>query len=251
MNWYMETLGEGPPMLMVHGWGMNGRVWHSVANHFARQWEMRLVDLPGHGQTPAGDLDLATTVASLSQQARVDSVWIGWSLGGLLTLAAAAKTPPRAMVLIGSGPCFVQRPDWIHALKRVDIDALSLQVAKDPDRAMRRYLSFQISGTTCVAEPLRFLRELSKGAGNNREALLWWLDVLKSTDQRSVFGGLTCPLLVVLGEHDPIVPVAVADDLAALNPRARIEVIAGAAHAPFLSHTELLNGMIEDFLRDV
>jgi pimeloyl-ACP methyl ester carboxylesterase len=58
------------------------------------------------------------------------------------------------------------------------------------------------------------------------------------------------PTLVVRGEHDPLVPQAWAEELTALLPNARLEVVAGAPHAVNYTAADQLAALTLDFLND-
>ena len=49
MMLYVEQMGQGPDLVMVHGWGMSGAVFDSVARELAQNFCVHLVDLPGYG----------------------------------------------------------------------------------------------------------------------------------------------------------------------------------------------------------
>jgi len=59
------------------------------------------------------------------------------------------------------------------------------------------------------------------------------------------------PSLWLFGERDTLVPAAVAERIAVLLPQARTRVIAGAAHAPFLSHADAVAAEIAAFLDEI
>jgi pimeloyl-[acyl-carrier protein] methyl ester esterase len=62
------------------------------------------------------------------------------------------------------------------------------------------------------------------------------LQILKEQDLRAELAALTCPMLVLLGRRDSLVPVAVAAPLADLSPHLQVDIIQQAGHTPFLSH---------------
>jgi len=81
------------------------------------------------------------------------------------------------------------------------------------------------------------------------EALMAGLEILRATDLRARFADIACPVLLLMGVRDTLVPVAAAQSAAALLPDARVELIDGAGHAPFLARPELVAGIIENFLQ--
>ena len=96
------------------------------------------------------------------------------------------------------------------------------------------------------------LRELRDDLGRRPEpdpdALDQGLGILRGTDLRDRLGELACPVLWLLGERDTLTPAGVAGELRQLIPKARVEVLAGAAHAPFLSHADEAVALLHEFL---
>src|SRR5665811_1519365 len=98
---HIQIRGAGPPLVLIHGWGMHAGVFDRMADRLAARRTLHLVDLPGHGRSR----DAATP---LTLDACVDVIavntppapWLGWSLGGLLALHGAARMPAQATALI-------------------------------------------------------------------------------------------------------------------------------------------------------
>ena len=90
---------------------------------------------------------------------------------------------------------------------------------------------------------------LQRWIGSNPAAALReGLRLLKEEDRRAALAGIAIPALLIHGERDRITPVAAARFMASSLPQARLELVPGAGHAPFLSHAshflEQLHGFI-------
>src|SRR6185437_12924270 len=48
---YMETQGQGPELLLLHGWGLHGGIWDTLVPKLAPHLRITRVDLPGHGRS--------------------------------------------------------------------------------------------------------------------------------------------------------------------------------------------------------
>ena len=46
---HVESLGAGPPLVLLHGWAMHSGLWGSVPQQLAQRFRVHAVDLPGHG----------------------------------------------------------------------------------------------------------------------------------------------------------------------------------------------------------
>ncbi|MEZ5623317.1 MAG: alpha/beta fold hydrolase [Nitrosomonas sp.] len=49
---HCEILGNGPDLVLLHGWAMHGGVWRGVREQLAMKYRVHLFDLPGHGLSP-------------------------------------------------------------------------------------------------------------------------------------------------------------------------------------------------------
>ena len=87
MSLYVETLGCGPDLVLLHGWGMNGAVWRHVAAHLAEDYCVHLVDLPGHGRSGMVEpYTLDELVREIDAAFPLPLHVVGWSLGGAVAL---------------------------------------------------------------------------------------------------------------------------------------------------------------------
>ncbi|HEY0722138.1 MAG TPA: alpha/beta fold hydrolase, partial [Gammaproteobacteria bacterium] len=59
---HIEVRGTGPDLVLLHGWGLHGGLFRSLADRLAPHFRLHLVDLPGHGRSvmPEGDYTLAS-----------------------------------------------------------------------------------------------------------------------------------------------------------------------------------------------
>jgi len=167
---------------------------------------------------------------------------IGWSLGGTVALMIAATYPERVtgLILTGTSPCFVQRPDWPHGMLDSTFADFRARIQTDPGRALNWFLGLQIQGSAYERQTLRELRRLiGEAPTTNTKTLLEDLDILKDNDLRTTLSQINAPVIVIHGERDVLVPIAAVEHLVAELPDARLMSTEGAGHAPFLSHPDV------------
>src|SRR3989304_9995018 len=109
---YAGTAGSAAPLLLIHGWGMHGGMWGSVAEKLSAHFHVLAVDLPGHGYSvgsgegkvergktfphfllPTSYFLLDSIVDQLSAQFSEPLTVCGWSLGGQVALRWAMRYP--------------------------------------------------------------------------------------------------------------------------------------------------------------
>ena len=123
-------LGDGPPIVFVHGMGTSAATWERCTELLADRFATIAVDLLGHGSSPVPEdpeeytrdrtlADLDDVLADLDEPA----VLVGHSLGGYLALAHGATRPgvARAIVVLNTGPGFrdpEKREGWNERSRR-------------------------------------------------------------------------------------------------------------------------------------
>lgn len=240
MSLYVHKVGAGPQLVLLHGWGMNAAVWEPLLPGLGERFTVTVIELPGHGgSAPAPRADLGAWAGLCLDAAPPTAHWIGWSLGAQVALAAALAAPTRVagLTLVGATPRFVQAPDWPVAMPVETFRQFAASLGKDPGATLLRFLALQVRGAEHERETLRLLRdELAKRPPACAEGLAQGLRLLLETDLRPRLAQLACPSHWIYGARDTLAPAALCAEIARLLPDARCDVVAGAGHAPFLSH---------------
>ncbi len=266
MVWFLNYDGilmvdnvEKLPIVFLHGWGMDSRVWHGVADRFGERHRIVTIDLPGYGGSCAfgGDhkslADVAAYVVGVAPQR---AIWVGWSLGGIVAQYIAVNYPERvrALSLLASTPRFVAGEDWPWAMDPVVFAGFYKALLADRDATLGRFVALQVKGSDNARETLRQLRSCLPDFGPDGLAVLaGGLSILKTANLLPFLRDIACPVQMVFGEHDRLVPLSMARAMQPLLADVRIDILSGAAHVPFISHrveflrviTEFLNGLAD------
>lgn len=231
-----------PPLVLLHGWALSAAVWDDLIPLLSPDREIHALDLPGHGRRVDDGRPgtLAEAAGDLAARLPQGCDLVGWSLGGLIALAAAAQYPEkiRRLVLVAASPRFLRDSGWPHAVSPEALEGMRGGIERDHRTTLARFLALQFHGVRESADSLRCLRTRLAAQPPSAQALEDGLDILARTDLREDFARLPLPVAVILGGLDTFAPKGVAEDLRALRPDARIEVIPHSGHAPFLSHPD-------------
>lgn len=246
---HVAVHGSGPPVLLLHGWAMHGGVFAPLVERLADDFTLHVVDLPGHGHSLASATPLALEAVVSELAARVPrALWLGWSLGGLFALHAAA-TRPRAvsgLALLCASPRFVRGDDWKFGMSAELFADFADGLRRDWRGTLERFIALEAFGSEHAKEELRALRDGLFARGEPAtQALADGLELLQATDLRAVLPRLSPPSLWLAGRRDRVVDPRAMRAAAERAPRARFEQVEHAGHAPFLTHA----GTVADALR--
>lgn len=252
---HVESAGQGRagvPLVLVHGWGMNAAAWGDFGERLAAAHPVYRVELPGHGRSTWDGADtLADWAAAARAAVPAGAVWVGWSLGVAVALQAALDDPAAvaALVLVAGTPRFVQGGGWSNAMLPAVLEQFTGNLLANPTATLTRFLALQVRGAEDAGGTLRRLKDaLRERPPARAEALRAGLELLRGTDLRPRLKALRPPALWLLGEHDTLVPAGMGWELTEWLPAARVETVAGAGHAPFLSHPGDVLARMESFL---
>ena len=255
MALHVESVGDGPPLVLLHGWGMHGGLWGSLPARLATRHRVHVVDLPGHGHSTdpiahelAGMVDAIAT--GLPAQDAPLAV-LGWSLGAMIAMQWAVQSPDRVsrVVLTGATPRFVRGPDWLHGMDETSLLRFGDELVIAYRLTLQRFLSLQLAGSEHARTTLAAMRHALFARGDPpQEALRAGLAILRTTDLRPFVGCIHQPCLVIAGDRDTLTPPGASRWLGEHLPHATLRVIPGAAHVPFLSHPEVFAATVASFL---
>ncbi len=228
--------------VFIHGWAMNSAVWQPCLQQLPDWINPLCIDLPGHGECAeviASTLD--EYVEHVAQQIAGPVLLVGWSLGGLVSLKLAQRYPEKVSALfqVAANPKFVQDSDWPTAIEASVFDQFASSLEKDRVKTIRRFLALQVRGTDTSMQTVRELQAAIDERGlPDIEALLAGLKILSDTDLTEALQALDCPVSWLLGGKDALVPIELAQVLKQMVSDDDIQVLAGAGHAPFISHPD-------------
>lgn len=239
--------GTGIPIVWIHGFPLSGRI-------FDRQLAIRgarhiVPDLPGFGASPAkGSASMesyAREVLALIDHLQIErAVFAGFSMGGyiLLELARQARQRFLGAILIDT------REVGDTEEGRAGRETMIANVRKSGvSAAIDAMLPKMLAGEHQPDEPL--VRQIMEQS--TEEGVIAALQAMKDRpDSTSTLRGLAVPLLIVVGDSDPITPPADAKRMGALAQRSRIVEIPDAAHLSNLQRAEEFNAAVERFLNE-
>ncbi|RLC59094.1 MAG: alpha/beta hydrolase [Chloroflexi bacterium] len=237
-----DTSGDGPAVLLTHGYSATGRMWAPQIKALKDRYRMITWDMRGHGETESPNdptqysetLTLAD-MAGLLEFLKEDSAVVGGlSLGGFMSLAFHLAHPEvvRALVLCDTGPGYRNpeaRAGWNRAAEKraLDLEARGMDALGS---------SSEVRATARYHRSAQGLAHAARG-------------MLAQVDARIIdhLPEIRVPTLVIVGELDEPF-IGASEYMAAKIPGARLEVIPGAGHAANLDNPDHFNRVLSAFL---
>lgn len=255
MALHVEQAGEGPDLVMLHGWAMHAGIFAPLTQLLTTHFRLHLVDLPGQGYSAddASAADATRWARRITRAVPRDAIWLGWSLGGLVALQAALDTDaqPRGLALISASPRFVVAPDWPHGVALEIFEQFGAGLDLRYRATIERFLALETLGSAHSQSELRDLKAHVFARGEPRiTALQAGLRLLETADLRARLGELVVPNLWIAGRRDRLVPSA-AMRWASEQGGKGIFVEMPSGHAPFISHAAEVAQAVSDFARRI
>ena len=244
-------VGDGPPIVFVHGAAEDGRVWQPQLAALADEFTVVAWDEPGAGRSsdvPAGFrlVDYASCLAALIGRLELGpSHLAGLSWGSTLVLELYRHHPELVATLILAGGY----AGWKGSLPEEEVNA-RVEGVRQMLGASAEKFALTLPGLFADGPPAEFVPLLEEIAGDVRpESLRTQLYVMAEADQRDLLPRITVPTLLIWGELDARSSLSVADQFQRTIPDTALVVIPGAGHVCQLERPEQFNQAVREFCR--
>ena len=244
----IREMGSGPPVVLVHGYPLDGAMWSGVARVLAARFRVLKPDLPGRGETPMASgatiEDSADFLDAILEGLPGPAGVAGFSMGGYAALALARRRPAKlaALALVDT------RAQADDEAGRAGRDAAiatvrSAGVASIADAMVPKLLTPASLGNEDLVGRLRriILRQTPETVEADLAAMR------DRPDARPGLAAIGVPALVVVGAQDALTPPADSEAMAAAIPGARLVTIPGAGHLTPMERPGAVAAALGDF----
>lgn len=247
-----RTGGSGAPIVLFHSLLADQSSWDRILQSLASTHQVFALNLPGFGGSDSAGTDLegiadhiAAAIGKLDFKRK--PILLGNGYGGFIALITAIRHPQLAsrLVLADCGACFSE--PGRAAFRGMSAAAKDKGLGAIADVAMRRLFApqFQAENPDLIAQ--RKAKFLAVPADTFHGAC----DALATLDIRDKLKSVSVPVLVLVGEQDEATPPAMARELAAGLPDARLVELSGLAHVPQLQDPEVFMKTIRPFIDEM
>lgn len=258
----LELEGDGPPIVLLHGWGDSADTWRLVLDLLGRRGRRALaVDLPGFGAAdPLGDgpmlpqLDAFCEAAVAYAAGDGPVVLAGNSLGGCLALRAGERDDVPLAGIVPIAPAGLDMPRWFSAIERDPVLRRVLAAPVPIPDAVLRAAVGEVYRRLAFASPRGVAREVVHaftGHHRGREGVQRLLDsarrLLPELERPFRLERVACPVLLVWGDRDRMVTHRGARLVTDAIPGTTYELLEGIGHCPQIEAAPRVADLLLDF----
>lgn len=236
INVHYERYGKenGKTLVFLHGWGQNIEMMKPIANPFASDFDIVIIDLPGHGQSsePTRVLeisDFVECIRNLIQKLKIKKpILIGHSFGGKISLLYASKYEVEKLILFGS--------PFKKEIQKLSLKTKALKkIKKLPGMHVFEEFAKKHIGSTDYKNASPIMRQILVSHVN--------LDITEEVKK------IICPTIIVWGTNDDQVDVSRAYELESMIADAGLVVYEGCSHYAYLENLDQTVRVMDSFLR--
>ncbi|MGF2686941.1 alpha/beta fold hydrolase [Marinobacter sp. DUT-3] len=240
----MNTVGSDT-LVVIGGWGVRCEMLSGLYE----RWPGEVIPVSLNDELMAGCDSVSAVADELLGRFPKPAVWMGWSQGSQIAMAAAARNTGAvtSLVTVGGFPRFTETAGWPSGMPQGEFEAFARGIARDPDRYWMHFLLLMINGDAGegrARERLKFW--LKQGPPVSGENLVKGLDWLRKEDFRSLWGSPGVPALHLMGEQDVV--VRPWRERSELSGQSCAGVISGMAHWPTGEAADECQQVMAEFL---
>ncbi len=253
---HYEVTGSGPAIVFAHGLGGNHLSWWQQVAHFSPRYTC--VTFAHRGFAPSSAIsggpdpaDYADDLAALIEHlALADVRLVAQSMGGWTVVEYALRRTGKVKALVLAATTGTLDPRRVREPERLRLEGWT----RDSERARADLVERGIhvaAGARMAAEQpalhLLYRHIDDMNAHLDKEAIRARLGAGRTRAPEEL-AGAGCPILLVSGDEDIVMPPFAADAIAAVVPGARVAHIANAGHSAYFERAAVFNRLVEEFL---
>jgi esterase len=248
---YLDWSGDGPPLVMLHGFSGHAHTWDHTAEALSERYRVLVFDQRGHGDTEwatlYGSRPMVQDVRRFLDALHLDRVTLmGLSMGGNVAYLFAAAHPERVerLVILDIGPEVA--PAGAERIARA-VSAPDVFASEDEALAQAREGNPRPTDQSLRHRTAHNLRTRSDGSLTFKwdKALRDGTAVREDHSERErweAWRGVQCPTLLIRGADSDVLAVETAEQMLAENPHATLAVVPDCGHSITLDRPE---GLVE------
>ncbi|MFH1709968.1 MAG: alpha/beta fold hydrolase [bacterium] len=258
-------------LVMLHGFGCDSRVFASIGTKLSKDYDVLMVDIPGHGQTrlrqdyggQANEIGTffgfcAYTIGhALDVHLKEPYHLLGWSMGGQIALEMykqksihnckdehCSHNPIGSLILISSTPKFVESDDFPVGMNKAVFNKFKKGLKDRTEKTMSDFYRLMFSSNEDVSVYLSSIQTQTPSLA----ALTECMESFELSDERDVLSKITVPTLIMTSDKDEIVSPKASMYMSQEIKNSALKIFKGAGHAPHLTREKEVTDEISKFI---
>ena len=261
-------------LVMLHGFGCDSRTFASIGTKLSKDYDVLMVDLPGHGQTLLraedyeGQAKTKTSFFKFSAYSILHALdhylkepysILGWSMGGQIALEMVRQKSLEKcddehchhdhptidkLILVSSTPKFVASDDFPEGMNKAVFGKFEKGLKIDLKKTMHDFYHLVFSDCENAAPHLSSFQAQTPSP----ETINACMEGFESFDARNFLKDVKVPTLIIAGDNDKVIDRKASKFLADNIKGSELKILKGAGHAPHLTREEEMIDEISKFL---
>lgn len=249
------TLGEGYPLILIHGYLADSKIWSEIAGILSRSFKLYIVDLPGHGQSEWNPectslKSLSEAIARIMHFEGVQSVFIlGHSMGGYVAIEMMRNRfiNVTGLILLNSHPFKDDEEKISNRNKEIELiktGKKELLIRFNMANSLARH------NRDKYPENVRLLEEMA--LKQSKHGMISMLEAMKSRPEYTGFlVKYEIPTLFILGSEDEKIDYLKVIEQFSGIPHIHIEVLKDCGHLSMIEARNLVTDVIINFYKKI
>ncbi|UOR10929.1 alpha/beta fold hydrolase [Halobacillus amylolyticus] len=255
---YYEDVGEGKPILFLHGVWMSSRFFQKQLPYFRESYRVITLDLRGHGRS--SHVSFGHTVATYARDVKQfvdklklkDITLLGWSMGAFVIweyLHQFGQKNIKATVIVDELASDFKWDDFdIGAFDLPALTGMMRDIQTDQRGLLSGFIPLMFKDDIPKQEMEWMLEETTRLPASIASAILFDQSII---DCRPYLSSITVPTLLCFGKAEKLIPVAAGEHLHKEIANSRLELFENSCHCPFLEEPERFNNIVDSFIQTI
>jgi pimeloyl-ACP methyl ester carboxylesterase len=250
LNIAYQRSGEGPPLVLLHGFICDSRAWKHQINGLSRDFDVIAWDNPGcGGSSDTGEEfsmgEYADALAAFLDQIGVDKAhFCGLSWGGTLAMVFSRRYPDRVSSLILAD----SYAGWTGSLGAEAAEARLARCLRESELAPEEWVPQWAPEAFSPDVPQEMIDEYAGIMWGFHPVGFRAMSRALAGDFTEILPSIQVPTLLVWGEHDSRSPVHVGEAMRDAVPGSTLKVIPGAGHVSGFEQPDAFNAAVREFI---
>ncbi|MAS00050.1 MAG: hypothetical protein CMH24_01590 [Nitrosomonadales bacterium] len=250
---HIKIIGKGKPVVLIHGWGMSGRIWEDLSETMRINYKLFIIDLPGMGKSPLLKIyKINNVIKEIRKHIPSKVIMIGWSLGGQIAMKYALQYPGsiKNLICVSSTPSFICNSGWDFGMDKKIFLGFKKELKDNWKKTLKNFFLLQLIKNK---EQKNILKRFEKHYINEKPGLKLGLEkslnILEDNDLRNDIKKIQIPTLIITGKKDNICSYKASIWLHSEIKDSKLFIFESEGHIPFINNKKKFFQIIHQFIK--